>query len=568
MTKIFDNPKQFGADALVGFTAAFSQYVQPVHGGVVRATASPASEVAVITGGGSGHYPAFAGWVGPGFAHGAACGNIFASPSASQIYSVAKHASDSKDIIFAFGNYAGDVLHFTEAGEQLEAEGYNVRVLTITDDIASAPGDRHLERRGIAGDLLVLKTLSGAASAGLSLAEVERIGRKANDRTITLGIALSGCTLPGAEAPLFTVPEGQYALGLGIHGEPGISTADIPTASELARKLVTDLLAQRRADTNEVVLLTNGLGGTKYEELFVVHGRVLAELAEQGITVRHQEVGEHVTSLDMAGLSVSLMFIDDELEQYWALPADTPAFRVGNIQAAGPRRIIEAEDNIVSLTAGAPESQAQALTAAGLLTKIAELCAAQENYLGDLDAIAGDGDHGQGMVLGSSGAVAAANTVAAQNGGAKDLLDAAGKAWAESAGGTSGALWGNALQVLARAFSNEQAASSEQILAGIVAAAQSFQIRGKASVGDKTMVDATAPFALALEQAIASSSPASTALALAAQAATQGAEATAQISAKKGRAKTHGDASLGHPDPGAISFALITQLLSSQLEQD
>src|SRR5664280_2339262 len=223
MTHLVNNAEDFADQALDGLVAAHSGYVRKVHGGVVRATQTEPGQVAVVIGGGTGHYPAFAGWVGPGLAHGSACGNIFASPSASQVYSVLKAANRGGGILLSFGNYTGDVLHFGQAAERVRAEGIDVRILPVTDDVASAPRAERDRRRGIAGDLAVFKVAGAAAEEGMSLDDVERVAQRANDRTRTMGVAFSGCTLPGADHPLFTVPDGKMSVGLGIHGEPGIA---------------------------------------------------------------------------------------------------------------------------------------------------------------------------------------------------------------------------------------------------------------------------------------------------------------------------------------------------------
>ena len=220
MTTVFDDPADFADEALDGFVAANRRYVIRVDGGVVRSTESPAGQVAVVIGGGSGHYPAFAGLVGTGLAAAAACGNLFASPAAGQVYRVVKAAESGGGVLLSYGNYAGDVLHFGQAQQRLNAEGIDTRTVLVTDDIASAPVEEIEKRRGIAGDLTVFKVAGAAAEAGLDLDEVERLARKANDATRSIGVAFAGCTLPGADEPLFTVPAGKMSLGLGIHGEP------------------------------------------------------------------------------------------------------------------------------------------------------------------------------------------------------------------------------------------------------------------------------------------------------------------------------------------------------------
>ena len=202
MTQIFDNPADFADEALDGFVAANRGYVARVDGGVVRSTEVPAGQVALVVGGGSGHYPAFAGLVGPGLAAGSACGNMFASPAAGQVYRVAKAANAGGGVLLSYGNYAGDVLHFGQAQLRLNAEGIETRTVTVTDDIASAPIEQIEKRRGIAGDLTVFKIAGAAAEAGLNLDDVERLAIKTNYRTRSLGVAFDGCTLPGATDPL------------------------------------------------------------------------------------------------------------------------------------------------------------------------------------------------------------------------------------------------------------------------------------------------------------------------------------------------------------------------------
>ncbi|MEO5780968.1 MAG: dihydroxyacetone kinase family protein, partial [Arthrobacter oryzae] len=392
MTQIFDNPADFADEALDGFVAANRGYVARVDGGVVRSTEVPAGQVALVVGGGSGHYPAFAGLVGPGLATASACGNMFASPAAGQVYRVAKAANAGGGVLLSYGNYAGDVLHFGQAQLRLNAEGIETRTVLVTDDIASAPLGEIDKRRGIAGDLTVFKIAGAAAEAGLILDDVERLAIRANYRTRSLGVAFDGCTLPGASEPLFHVPAGQMSLGLGIHGEPGISEHPMPTASELAELLVSRLLADKPDDAGRrVVAILNGLGTVKYDELFLLFGKIEKLLVAAGLTVVEPECGELVTSLDMSGLSLTLLWLDDELEQYWAAPADTPAFRKGNLapgarrELAGPAADVAAD--VEHPTAAAADLGRQAVSVLG---QVRDVVVEHEEELGRLDAIAGD----------------------------------------------------------------------------------------------------------------------------------------------------------------------------------
>ncbi|WP_281453328.1 dihydroxyacetone kinase family protein, partial [Paenarthrobacter nitroguajacolicus] len=431
MTQIFDNPADFADEALDGFVAANRGYVARVDGGVVRSTEMPAGQVALVVGGGSGHYPAFAGLVGPGLAAGSACGNMFASPAAGQVYRVAKAANAGGGVLLSYGNYAGDVLHFGQAQLRLNAEGIDTRTVTVTDDIASAPIEQLEKRRGIAGDLTVFKIAGAAAEAGLDLDGVERLAIRTNYRTRSLGVAFDGCTLPGAKDPLFHVPAGQMSLGLGIHGEPGISEHPMPTASELAELLVSRLLADKPEDAGDrVVAIINGLGTVKYDELFLLFGKVEKLLTAAGLTVVEPECGELVTSLDMSGLSLTLLWLDDELEQYWAAPADTPAFRKGSMSPRAARAEATFDDvetaDVEQPTAAAADLGREAVA---ILAQVRDVVVEHVEELGKLDAIAGDGDHGIGMRRGVDAAAAAGE--AASGSSVARVLAGAGEAWSE-----------------------------------------------------------------------------------------------------------------------------------------
>lgn len=574
MTRLFNDPTRFADELTEGFVAAYQRSVRRVPGGVIRATRSATPTVAVITGGGSGHYPAFAGYVGQGLAHGAAMGNLFASPSAQQVYSVARAADRGAGVLFSYGNYAGDVLHFTQAEERLNAEGIAARTVAITDDISSAPVREMHKRRGIAGDVAVLKTAGAAAERGYSLDEVVRVTQRANHRTRSYGVAFSGCTLPGASAPLFEVPPGRVALGMGIHGEPGIDERDLPTADELAELLVSGLLAEVPDGVEEVrgahvAVILNGLGSVKYEELFVVYRTVARLLEEAGVQIVEPEVGELVTSFDMAGLSLTLFWLDDELEELWAAPADAPGFRKG---ATTPHEPLDASEIPEVAETTVPEATDASREVAGRI--VAALAAVRETIdehvdeLGRIDAVAGDGDHGIGMQRGATAAVAAAESALAEGAGAGTVLTRAGDAWADRAGGTSGALWGLILRTIGRRLGDEAVPSAEDVAAAAQDARSAVTSFGKAAVGDKTMVDVLVPFADVLSAGVTTGAELSAAWAEGAHAADQAAQGTAQLLPRMGRARPLAEKSLGTPDAGAISLALIVRAAGATLFPD
>ncbi|GAA5165648.1 dihydroxyacetone kinase family protein [Ornithinimicrobium tianjinense] len=573
MTWLLNDPADFAREALEGFCAAHPEYVQAVRGGVLRATASPEGEVALVVGGGSGHYPAFAGWVGPGMAHAAVCGNLFASPSASQAHSVVSSVDNGGGVVLAFGNYAGDVLHFGQAAERLRAEGVDVRVVTVSDDVASNTPDKHRDRRGIAGDLPVVKTMGAAIARGADLDEVERLGWKANDATRTLGVAFDGCTLPGQDAPLFSLRERRMGVGLGIHGEPGVREEPLASAAEVADLLVDGVLAEEPSRgagyAGRAAVILNGLGTVKYEELFVVYRRVAQRLQDAGITPVQPEVGELVTSLDMAGLSLTLVYLDDELESLWVAPADTPAFRRGEVRPSAPRRppLVEEEGGQEPVPPSSEASRRAARTLLGHLEAVAESAKGHESHFATLDSVAGDGDHGQGMSFGSKAAHEAARAAVAEGAGARTTLVRAGAAWADAAGGTSGALWGALLTAAGGALSDESdETTKEDVIRAAEAGGQAVLRLGGAAVGDKTMVDALVPFLRTLRSE--ASGGADEAWRAAATHAHEAAESTADLVARRGRSRVLGERSLGTPDPGAISFAVLMSAVAERLGRE
>jgi len=565
VTWLVNRPECFAAESLAGLAAAYGDFVRPVHGGVVRTNHANRREVALVIGGGSGHYPAFAGWVGRGLAHGAVCGNVFASPSASQIVSVVRQAHQGAGVVLGFGNYSGDVLNFGLAAELLRAGGIETRVLVTSDDIASTHEGDVLSRRGIAGNLVVFKIAGAAAQRGDSLDEVMRSALRAVETTVSLGVAFTGCTLPGAKGDLFTVPPGKMALGLGIHGEPGLEELPLMRADALSDMLVERLLEDLAArgwsaKGRRLAVVVNGLGGVGTDELLLLYGAVADRLARHAITVVAPEVGEHVTSLDMAGLSLTFTVLDDDLEELWNAPAHTPAFSRPTLRVL-PATIPVAKKPTpapVPLSTFASRRGAKAL--ADALGVVHVTMRVNADRLGEIDAVAGDGDHGIGMLRGSEAAEVAAREAIQQDAGARTTLARAAEAWASASGGASGALWACGLAALGDVLTDDAPVTPDLIVGGLTAALAGVQRVGGAHLGDKTLLDAAMPFLNTLAGSAKTSSLAG-AWAEASAAATAGADQTAAIPARRGRAKTHGPVSIGTPDAGAVSFALIVQAL-------
>jgi dihydroxyacetone kinase-like protein len=294
---------------------------------IVRADAPLAGKVGIATGGGSGHLPVFMGYVGEGLADGAAIGNVFASPSAEQMLAVTKAIEGGAGVLYLYGNYGGDIMNFDLAAELADAEGIRVETVLGADDVASAPRGEEARRRGIAGIFFLYKVAGARAAEGASLDEVKAVTERAAAGVRSMGVALSPCTVPAAGRPTFELPEGQMEIGMGIHGEPGIRRGPLEPADRIADQLVEAILQDlphQRGDA--VAVLVNGLGATPKEELYVLYRRAHRLLDGAGLRVHRVWVGEYATSLEMAGASVSLLKLDDELTRLVDAPAESPFF--------------------------------------------------------------------------------------------------------------------------------------------------------------------------------------------------------------------------------------------------
>jgi dihydroxyacetone kinase-like protein len=329
MQKILNDPGRFVDEMLEGILAAHPRALRTAGDprAIVRADAPVAGKVGIATGGGSGHLPVFMGYVGRGLVDGAAIGNVFSSPSSDQMLAVTRAVSAGRGVLYLYGNYGGDVLNFDLAAELAADEDIAVATIRAADDVASAPAERAERRRGIAGIFFLYKVAGAKADEGASLEEVVAVTQRAAAGLRSMGVALSPCTIPAAGVPTFELPAGEMEIGMGIHGEPGVRRAPLATADAIADELmpaILDDLPYERGD--DVAVLVNGLGATPKEELYVLYRRVAGILEGRGVGVHRSWVGEYATSLEMAGASVSLMRLDDELRRLVDAPAESPFF--------------------------------------------------------------------------------------------------------------------------------------------------------------------------------------------------------------------------------------------------
>lgn len=334
MKKIINALESFIPEMLEGIYAAHPDELEHVGGDLhclVNKRKHP-GKVGIATGGGSGHLPLFLGYVGEGMLDGCSIGDVFQSPSAEQMLSVTKAIDQGAGVLYIYGNYNGDIFNFDMAAEMADMEE-DIRVETVVagEDVASAGPSGEGEpnrRRGVAGIFFVYKCAGAAAAEGLPLNEVKRVAEKACANVRTMGVALTSCTVPRVGRPSFELAEDEMEIGMGIHGEPGIRRGKLKSADEIAEEMLEAILSDlpyRSGD--EVAVLVNGLGGTPLEEQYVLFRRVKSMLEERDIRVYHTYVGEYATSMEMAGASISLLRVDEELKRYLSAEADTPFFK-------------------------------------------------------------------------------------------------------------------------------------------------------------------------------------------------------------------------------------------------
>ena len=327
MKKIINNPNDVVTQMLEGIAKA-NKSVQYIREAEVITRSQKANKVGIVSGGGSGHEPAHAGYVGKGMLDAAVAGNVFASPSPDRVLEGIKAASSDKGVLLVIKNYSGDIMNFEMAKELAEADGIEVDYVVVKDDVAVPDSTYSTGRRGIAGTVYVHKIAGAKAEQGADLPEVKRVAQKAVDNVRSMGMAMSACILPGVGKPGFTLGENEVEIGMGIHGEPGVERTQVITAAELAKVLTGKILDDLDYAGSEVALMVNGLGATPLMELYILHNEVEKILSSKNIKIHSTLVGNFMTSLEMAGCSVTMLKLDDELKALLDAPCDTPALKI------------------------------------------------------------------------------------------------------------------------------------------------------------------------------------------------------------------------------------------------
>ena len=554
MRKIINDPQSFVDETIDGILLAHPDKLRAADAdrrAIVRADAGESGRVGIVTGGGSGHLPLFLGYVGRGLASGVAVGNVFSSPSPEQIHAATLASDDGAGVLYLYGNYGGDVYTFDLAADLSSADGVRTTTVVGTDDILSAPPEKAATRRGVAGLFFAYKTAGASAERGDDLDTVTEVAQRTVDRTRTMGVGLSPTILPAAGEPTFTLDEGEMEIGIGIHGEPGHHRGPLETADQITDRFMEELVKELPLTQGEkVAVLVNGLGSTPLEELYLIYRRVHRTLAERGAEIAHAFVGEYATSLEMAGASVSICHLDDELSELIAQPADSPFFRHGNLAGSAAPRTASAAP--VTATVQAPQAQREIETVESpgplreILLAVATRLPAHNDELRELDAALGDGDLGITVTSGAE-AIQQALQALPGNASSREVLRAAGTAFASANPSTFAALIGGATLAAA------SVADSEQVdpLALVTAIQERVAQRGGADVGDKTVLDAIDVIRRSLS-ASASSSPVERAHA-ARDAVDAAVTEYADKHSMRGRAAWVGERSVGRKDPGQVA---------------
>ena len=605
MKKIMNTPETFVYDMCHGLALAHPELEFVEKFKIVKKKDIDDNKVSLISGGGSGHEPAHAGFVGKGMIDCAVCGDVFASPSQVQVYNAIKKCATDKGVLLVIKNYSGDCMNFNNAMADAQDDGIKVDAVYVNDDIAVKDSLYTVGRRGVAGTVLVHKCAGAAAEQGKELDEVKRVANKVIDNVRSFGFAFTSCTVPAAGHPTFEIGDDEMEFGVGIHGEPGryrekIDYSKGTFADDLARRILTDLEEDLGLKADEdVVLLINGFGGTPLQELYLLNNSVTKAITADGINVHRTIVGNFMTSIDMAGASISVLRVDSELKALVDYPVSTPALTWGAAMSeqaeaaleaikaigkalgytpaepakkASKKAVAEAEDdNATYEVEGTPVVTETINTAAfvQIVDKMADVIIENEVPFCEADQM-GDGDFGMSIAKGFK--QLKADWATRKKGDVGEFLVSCSEIIKEYCGGASGPIWGSAFKYAGKAMLGKKVINLTDLAFLFMEANRGVYETGKksfgkgADIGDKTLVDALKPCALALTKAAEEGKALREGIDLGAKAAHEGAEATKTHVATLGRAGTVGERSIGFPDAGAHGLDVIFNELAAYIK--
>ena len=547
---------------------------------VIRKKKLDKNKVSLISGGGSGHEPAHAGFVGKGMLDAAVCGDVFASLSQIQVYQAIKETAGDKGTLLIIKNYSGDMMNFKNAAHLAEEDGIQVDYVKVDDDIAVKDSLYTVGRRGVAGTVLVHKIAGAAAEKGGSLKEVKAAAENAISNVRSIGFALSSCTVPAKGTPTFELKENEMEYGVGIHGEPGIQRENIPSADELAKRM-TDALAEELNVTQgeEVTVLVNGFGSTPLQELYLFNYAVAKVLHEKNIRIYRSFAGNYMTSIDMLGASLTFMKMNAELKELLDQESEAPAFsvkgHVPEIVLEEEIRECKEEDLTEESYKACAEVRNEKITLENIVYMVETMshCIIKNEIpFCELDSHAGDGDFGMSVAKGFRQLKKEWKELTKEHTSSiGEFLQACSMVIMEHCGGASGPIWGSAFRAAGKKADGkteltifEFADMMQEAVTGIQKTGEYSFGRG-AVVGDKTLIDALVPCADTWTACADKKETFEHAFTKAAQAAVQGAKDTEAIAARMGRAGTVGDRSIGYPDAGAYALGVIFTDLKNAL---
>ncbi|WP_411501165.1 dihydroxyacetone kinase subunit DhaK [Bacillus thuringiensis] len=583
MKKIINKPETLVMEMCNGMVMAHPELELLKKYKVIKKKEMNENKVTLISGGGSGHEPAHAGLVGKGMLDAAVCGDVFASPSQIQVYQAIKETASKKGTLLIIKNYSGDIMNFKNGAHLATEDGIEVDYVKVDDDIAVEDSLYTVGRRGVAGVILVHKIAGAAAEAGMDLGAVKAVAEKAAANVRTIGLALTSCTVPASGSPTFTLAEDEMEYGVGIHGEPGIKREKMLSADELANRMTNDLMKDLGVkDGEEIALLVNGFGGTPLQELYLFNNAVTRELAARNIKINRVFVGNYMTSIDMAGMSLTVMKLDDELKTLLSKECNTPAFKVdGPVESVEYVNVLEeTEEKEVSFEIETAEEHAviknNVITLNNmiyLVDKISDIIIKNEVPFCELDTHAGDGDFGMSVAKGFKQLKREWHLIVEQeNVTIGSFLDGCSMTIMEHCGGASGPIWGGAFRAASKVAGEKRELTVKEFAEMLQGALQGIQSIGERSfgrgavVGDKTLVDALAPCVDSWLDNASNEVDMKTAFEKGAEAAVKGAEYTKEIVARMGRAGTVGERSLGYPDAGAYALGVIFTEIAGSLK--
>lgn len=567
MKKFINKPEDVERQVVDGYVKSYPGIIRKAADDVVIRSKAKQGKVALVSGGGMGHEPAHLGYVGTGMLDAAVGGAVYTSPAVDRVSAgIEAVAEGNTGVLLVIKNYTGDVINFKMAEQAARDEGVECDHVVVDDDVAVEGSSFTVGRRGVAGTVFVHKCAGAAAEQGASLPEVKRVAEKVIANVRTMGAAIAPCTVPAAGKPGFELADDECEMGVGIHGEPGVRREKMRPVDEMVDDILDKILADIDFDGSDVAVLVNGAGATPPYELAIIANRVHDVLAERNVHVWHTYMGPYLTSLEMRGFSVTLLRLDDELKGLLAEPAETVAWSQGTDMTDESAVVADAAQTAEVADAAEPVVEATGLTkvAGDAIVAIAEAMEAHKDELTELDQSIGDSDHGINMARGFEAARELLPSLGGED--VSGLLKKVGQTVVSKVGGSSGPLYGTLLRKVSVALKGAEEFTAANLAAGLAKGIAGIEELGGAQPGDKTMLDAMQPALEALEAA--GDKPLAEALADAAKAAADGAEATIPLVARKGRASYLGERSVGHKDPGAASFALLMSVVAAQAAKE